>query len=53
MVVVEIVYRFCVLKEPVADGILQHVDLNEIGKQLLSNMTDNICFSNLTRTVNQ
>ena len=33
--------------------IIQHVDLNEIGKQPLSNMADNICFSDLTRTVNQ
>ena len=50
---VEIINRFCVLKQPVTDGIFQHVDLNEIGKQLLSNMADNICFSDLTRTVNQ
>ena len=27
-------------------SLLKHVDFNEIGKQLLSNMTDNICFPN-------
>ena len=50
---VEIIYRLRVFKQPLADGVLQHVDLNEIGKQLFSDVADDICLSDLTRAVDQ
>ena len=34
-------------------GVLHHIDLDEVFKQFMSHMSDDIGFSDLTRTVYQ
>ena len=50
---VEILYRLCFCKQPSADRVFDHVEFNEILKKLLTDMTDDVCLSNLSSAVNQ
>ena len=50
---VEIIYRLRIFKQPLADGVLQHVDLNEIGKQLFPDVANDISLSDLACAVDQ
>ena len=50
---IKIIHGGGVGKELVANGVLQHVDFNKIGEQLLPYIPDNVGFSDLTSAVNE
>ena len=50
---IEILYRFGFCKQSCAKRVLYHIDFDKIRKQFISNMPDNICFADLSRSVYQ